>query len=109
MCSITEKRTSYPESLILSWQIFLESNLCQNACYITRTVVVQREFRRTCMPLPVNSFSYFVNIIDHYYMGMAAGGLNMEIQQFDWFINGRIFPVLPVREGIFKKSFACVE
>ena len=33
-------------------------------------------------------------------MAVAASGPNTEILQFDWFINGQIFPVLSVQGGI---------
>ena len=42
--------------------------------------------------------------IRHYYMALAVSGQNREILQFDWFISGRIFPVLPVQGGKFKKA-----
>ena len=39
-------------------------------------------------------------------MSVAANGPNTEILQFDWFISGRIFPVLLAQEE-FKKSSFC--
>ena len=38
-----------------------------------------------------------------YYMFVAASGPNTEILQFDFFISGRLFPVLPAQGG-FKKA-----
>ena len=32
-------------------------------------------------------------------MAVAASGSNTEILQVDWFINSRIFPVLPAQGG----------
>ena len=42
-----------------------------------------------------------------YYMAVAASGPNTEILQFDWFISGRIFLVLPAQEGNLKKPYLC--
>ena len=41
-------------------------------------------------------------------MAVEASGRNTEILQFDWFMSGRIFPVLPTQGG-FLTSLACVE
>ena len=38
-------------------------------------------------------------------MGVAACGANTEILQFDWFMSGRMFPVLPVQGGFKKPLF----
>ena len=40
-------------------------------------------------------------------MAVAASGPNMEIVQFDWFISGRIFPILPSRGGNLIKPCLC--
>ena len=39
----------------------------------------------------------------NYYMAVAMSDLNMEILQFDWFISGQIFPILPAWGKAFKK------
>ena len=48
--------------------------------------------------LQIYDFKYF------YYMAAAASYPNTEILQFDWFISGRIFPVLPAQGMKFKKA-----
>ena len=40
-------------------------------------------------------------------MAVTASGPNTEISQFDWFVRGRIFPVLPAQGGDLKKSCLC--
>ena len=40
-------------------------------------------------------------------MVVAASVPNTEILQFDWFISGRIFPVLPAQGENLKKAFLC--
>ena len=37
-------------------------------------------------------------------MAVAAGGLNTEILQFNWFISGRIFPLLPAQGSKLNKA-----
>ena len=45
----------------------------------------------------------------YYYMAVAASGTNTEILQFEWFISGRIFPILPAQEGENLENLAYVE
>ena len=47
------------------------------------------------------------NDITFYCTAVAVSGSNTEILQFDWFISGRIFSVLPFQEGNLKKPFLC--